>query len=338
MRRACDWLVDRFLMRPPDAATRRVLRLGAYQLVFLGTPAHAAVSSTVSLAPGRTRGMVNAVLRRVASAGVPSSWPDLATRLSYPDWIVSEFVADLGSSSESVLAAMNEAAPVTTRDDGYVQDAASQAVVAALGSVCSPGARVLDVCAGPGGKATGLAALGLHVVAADSRISRAGLVAANAVAVGAVAAGGVASGGVAAGGMAVPLTGVVVADGTRPPWRPGSFDAVLVDAPCSGLGVLRRRPDARWRISPEDVASLALVQRALLSSAAALVSPGGWLAYSVCTLTRAETTEIDDWLAAEWPSFSAVALPAPWEATGRGGRILPGATDGMFLLLLHSRG
>jgi 16S rRNA C967 or C1407 C5-methylase (RsmB/RsmF family) len=62
------------------------------------------------------------------------------------------------------------------------------------------------------------------------------------------------------------------------------------------------------------------------------------LAYSVCTLTRAETTEIDDWLAAEWPSFSAVALPAPWEATGRGGRILPGATDGMFLLLLHSRG
>ncbi|MGZ4683582.1 MAG: transcription antitermination factor NusB, partial [Acidimicrobiales bacterium] len=166
MRRACDWLVDRFVMRDLDPPTRMALRLGAYQLVFLDTPAHAAVSATVGVAPTRSRGLVNAVLRRVASA--PRDWPDEGTRLSYPDWIIERLTTDLGEASAvEALEAMNERAVSVERDDGYHQDPASQWVAA---EVCAePGEVVLDLCAGPGGKATLLAATGALVVATDSR-------------------------------------------------------------------------------------------------------------------------------------------------------------------------
>ncbi len=131
----------------------------------------------------------------------------------------------------------------------------------------------------------------------------------------------------------------VVADACRPPFRPATFDRVLVDAPCSGLGVLRRRPDARWRIQPDDVLRLAQLQRRLLDQALILVRPGGLVVYSVCTLTGAETTGIDEWLASAHPEVEAVA-PAvgdAWEPAGRGARLLPQAagTDGMFLLALR---
>ena len=102
---------------------------------------------------------------------------------------------------------------------------------------------------------------------------------------------------------------VVVADGTRPPWRSGSFDRVLVDAPCSGLGTLRRRADLRWRVEPEAVERLAALQRRLLGAAADLVRPGGMLVYSVCTLTVAESTGVDGWLAAERPDLVPVDPP-----------------------------
>src|SRR5439155_893994 len=162
----------------PPADVRTLLRLGAYQLVFTAVAPHAAVHDTVALAGGRAKGFVNAVLRRVAT--VPPEWPDVATRLSYPDWIVERLVAERGE----------------------------------------------------------------------------------------VAA--------------------VVADGARPPLRSASFDHVLVDAPCSGLGALRRRPDARWRVRPGDIDALVAVQRSLLAAARTLVRPGGTLVYSVCTLTAAE--------------------------------------------------
>ena len=111
----------------------------------------------------------------------------------------------------------------------------------------------------------------------------------------------------------------VVADGTAPPWRPGSFDRVLVDAPCSGLGVLRRRPDARWRVQPGDVARLAELQRRLLAAAVPLVRPGGVLVYSVCTLTREETAGIDDWLARTAPELVPLPPPGAPVAAGRAG-------------------
>jgi 16S rRNA (cytosine967-C5)-methyltransferase len=313
MRRACDFLVDRFLVRDLDAETRSALRLGAYQLHFLQTPAHAAVSATVDVAPKRSRGLVNAVLRKVA--GAPVSWPDDATRLSYPDWIVDRLIADLGiDDALGALAQMNEAPSVTVRDDGYVQDRASQLVVEALG--IAPGMRVVDTCAGPGGKATGMAGAGACVVAADLQPHRAELVRANARRLGA---------------------DVVVAtgDGRRPPFRPGAFDRVLVDAPCSGRGVLRRRPDARWRIQPDDVARLADLQRALLDAATSLVAPGGVLAYSVCTLTGDETVAVDDWLAQSHPELHPLDRPGgAWRERGRGAILLPQAegTDGMYLV------
>ena len=130
----------------------------------------------------------------------------------------------------------------------------------------------------------------------------------------------------------------VVADGLAPAWRSGCFDRVLVDAPCSGLGVLRRRPDARWRVRPDDVSRLAGLQKALLTAAIPLVRPGGVLVYSVCTLTRAETTLIDRWLADEHPELEPLTPPGdPWVPAGRGTLLLPQAagTDGMYLLSLR---
>jgi 16S rRNA (cytosine967-C5)-methyltransferase len=132
----------------------------------------------------------------------------------------------------------------------------------------------------------------------------------------------------------------VLADGTRPPLRPAAFDRVLLDAPCSGLGVLRRRADARWRIRPEDVETLAALQRRLLVAAASLVRPGGRLVYAVCTLTPQETTAIDEFAAGELTDFGvAMPLPPPWRPVGRGSLILPADadSDGMFVLVLDRR-
>ncbi|MBW3573249.1 MAG: hypothetical protein KY450_00070 [Actinobacteria bacterium] len=317
MRRACDFLVERFSLRPLDAPTLAALRLGAYQLHFLGTPAHAAVSATVEVAPRRSRGLVNAILRRVA--GAPVSWPDAATRLSYPDWVVERLVADLGEADGiAALEQMNQAVSVPARPDGYVQGAASQEVTQAVGA--QAGERVADLCAAPGGKTSGLAATGATVAATDVDAARLEVVAGVVRDLGA--------------------TSVVlaVADGRAPPWRQGSFDRVLVDAPCTGLGVLHRRPDARWRRRPDDVARLADLQRQLLDAAVALLGPGATLVYSVCTLTAEETLGVDDWLAAAHPELAPLAPPRPpWRPHGRGALLLPQDTgsDGMALLRLR---
>ena len=310
MRRACDAVVDRFVTSPPDAATRTLLRLGAYQLEFAGVPPHAAVGETVGISPKRTRGFVNAVLRKVSRT--PMIWPSENARLSYPDWIADLLTDELGTDdARSTMARMNEAPEVTTRDDGYVQDASSQWVAAAM--ECQPGERILDTCAAPGGKATAMAQSGAHVTAADMRESRVGLIVDNAQRL----------------GLEIETR---VADATEPPFEASSFDAVLVDAPCSGLGAFRRRPDARWRIRPEDIVELADLQRRILAASAPLVRPGGRLVYSVCTLTAAESIdhpvpegfEIDD----REPEIGT------WRRFGHGWRVLPhdADTDGMVLI------
>ena len=120
----------------------------------------------------------------------------------------------------------------------------------------------------------------------------------------------------------------VVADATNPPYRESCADAVLVDAPCSGLGSLRRRPDARWRITPADVDNLAELQFDLVESASRLVKPGGQVVFSVCTLTAAESTAVDDRIAAELPQLVPEPLNDLWEPHGRGGRLLPDTFDG----------
>lgn len=365
-RRALDWVVDRFLSRPPPPPARAALRLGAYQLLEMNMAAHAAVSTTVDSAPERYRGLANAVLRRVAEV-VPAyrdgslPWPNDATRLSYPDWIVETLIADLGRDDAlKALEAMNRPPPPPGRGNGdsgvsansdaagggsgaptgpdaagsgdsgaaaapgaagigrseggggYRPDLASRLVADAV--AVSPGDLVYDMCASPGGKALALAGRGATVMAGELHRNRARLLARNRDEAG-------------AGSM-----GVLAADGRNPPFGPGRFDAVLVDAPCSGLGTLRRRSDARWRIEPDSVARLADLQRDLIDAAADLLRPGGSLAYSVCTLTAAETLEVADHAAGRGDLEPDEAPPEPWRPHGTGSILLPEpGHDGMAL-------
>jgi len=326
MLRACDWLIAQFAGRQLEPAVRAAARAGVYQLVFMRVPAYAAVSATVAEGPGRARPLLNAVLRRVAAlvdAG-PVAWPDQATELSYPDWVIGRLMKDLGHDRAlAALRQMNLPASAHLRPDGYVQDLSSQMVAEHMVALLrrQPPGPVLDVCAAPGGKATLLAQAGRLVAAADVAAGRAATVAANAARLG-------------VGNLAV-----LVADATAAPFRLACAAGVLVEAPCSGLAVLRRRPDASWRSRSEDVPRLAGLQKRILAEAAAQVAPGGLLVYSVCTLTRAETLGIDLWLAealgrAEW---QATGPPGPpWEPLGRGGLLLPqsAGTDGMYMLVL----
>jgi 16S rRNA (cytosine967-C5)-methyltransferase len=298
MMRACDFLVNRFVLSKIEPQVRAALRIGAYQLHYLDTPAHAAVSATVGAVKGPGKKVVNAVLRRVAEA--PVEWPDQATRLSYPGWIVERLAVDLGEHDASVaLEAMNEAATAEVRSDGYVQDTASRRIVESM--AVHPGETVVDLCAAPGGKATGLAAAGAIVLAADISPHRAGLIAENVDRL---------------GSRVTP----VVADGLLPPVRPRSVDRVLVDAPCSGLGSLRRRPDARWRIDKDAPERLARLQIALVRAGFELLKPGGQLTYSVCTLTNIESAGVLATIADD-PDLRVDPLGLQ--------RLLPLASDGM---------
>ncbi|MCU1359682.1 MAG: putative rRNA methyltransferase [Ilumatobacteraceae bacterium] len=312
MRRACDAVVDRFVLSEPQPEIRTLLRLGAEQLTFTDVAPHAAVAETVELAPKRARGFVNAILRNITRT--PMIWPDLPTELSYPDWLFDRLTAELGDDAIPAMRRMNEAPPVTVRDDGYTQDRSSQWVAAAVGAL--PGELVLDMCAAPGGKATAMADRadhhGAHVIAAELSPVRAGLVTAN------------------ARRLEADVT-TVIADGTAPPFADGTFDRVLLDAPCSGLGALRRRPDARWRMTAQSIDELVELQRRLLHSAAPLVRVGGTLVYSVCTLTAAES--IDH---ATPPGFEVDRTPpvGTWRPFAQGWRVLPhdADTDGMVLV------
>ncbi len=358
----CRQPVDRL-----EAPVRAALRLGAFQLVH-GIAPHAAVGETVSAAPERARGLVNAVLRKVAEAGPPFPEPvSRGVRWSYPDWIVDEIAATLPPERvEAVLAMGNEPAAMTLRPNRRVTDAAtltgeltaagvevesgalipdslvvrgmgdpaalpavaegratpqdqgSQAIVDVLDP--QPGERILDLAAAPGGKATAIAERGARVVATDVHAGRLGLVATAATRLG-----------------CTDLT-VAVADGRALPFADGTFDRVLLDAPCSGLGVLRRRPEARWRIDRAAVDDLARLQRELLTEAARAVAPGGRLVYSVCTVTRAETTAVTGWALRSLEGFVPVPPPGdPWEPRGPGAVLWPdrAGTDGMFVLVLR---
>ncbi|MQA97402.1 MAG: rRNA cytosine-C5-methyltransferase [Streptosporangiales bacterium] len=177
-----------------------------------------------------------------------------------------------------------------------VQDEASQLIAAALAGLGRrrDGERWLDMCAGPGGKSALLSGLardgGARLLAADAQEHRAGLVAR------AVARSGTAR--------------AVVADGTRPAWRSGAFDRVLVDAPCTGLGALRRRPEARWRRGPDSVPELAALQRRLLDAAVDAARPDGVIAYVTCTPVLAETREVVDAVRADRPDLEVLDAPA----------------------------
>jgi 16S rRNA (cytosine967-C5)-methyltransferase len=214
-----------------------------------------------------------------------------------------------------------------------VQDEGSQLVALALAGAPMSGRdeRWLDLCAGPGGKSALLAALargrGAKLLAVELQHHRAGLV--------------------QRGTRATPggMLGVVTADGTRPPWLPATFDRVLVDAPCSGLGALRRRPESRWRRTPADVKDLVPLQRALLASAIEAVRPGGVVVYATCSPLLPETAEIVSGVLTDRVELvgATSALPGTLDAPGP----LPGTlqlwphlhgTDAMFIALLRRVG
>ena len=179
--------------------------------------------------------------------------------------------------------------------------------------MAAPGERVLDVCAAPGGKSTAIAVTGAFVVGADLQAHRVALVAQNAASLG------------------TPDVAPLVADGTQQPFAPASFHHVLLDAPCSGLGTLRRRSDARWRITEADVATLTALQQQLIDASAPLVKAGGTFTYSVCTLLAAESIEH-----AVPAGFSVISEPpaGQWRPFGPGWRVLPhdAGTDGMVVV------
>jgi len=359
-----------------------VLRLGAHQLLSTRVPARAAVAATVELAGAvvgeKVVGLTNAVLRRVAERDLDgwvarlSSHEDavgaLATRTHHPRWIAEALVDLLGDEAEAALAADN-VPPVTTlvvrpgladvADLGGeparyspfgahragnpadlaavragragVQDEGSQLVAWALTRPDAPAAPWLDVCAGPGGKSALLAGLaigqGQRLLAAELQEHRARLVAQGLRAY-----------------AADPLApAVVCADGTRPAWRERAFGRVLADVPCTGLGALRRRPEARWRRRPEDVAALVPLQRRLLACALDAAAPGGVVAYVTCSPHRRETAEVVDAVLAGATRpvtrlRAADALPGvPDCAVGDDVQLWPHrhGTDAMFLALLR---
>ncbi|BDH67147.1 transcription antitermination factor NusB [Streptomyces sp. PLM4] len=213
--------------------------------------------------------------------------------------------------------------------DAGVQDEGSQLVALALADAPLEGSdsRWLDACAGPGGKAALLAGLaaqrGATLLASEKQPHRAGLVAK------------------ALDGNSGPYQ-VIAADGTRPPWRPGSFDRVLVDVPCTGLGALRRRPEARWRRRPEDLDGFAPLQRALLRTALESVRVGGVVAYATCSPHLAETRAVvDDVLKREGGAELLDARPlmpgVPALGEGPDVQLWPHlhGTDAMYLALLR---
>jgi 16S rRNA (cytosine967-C5)-methyltransferase len=327
-----------------DPAARIALRLGAYQLLVLGTPAHAAVGETVALAKavdhGRAAGYVNAVLRALARAPRFPEPPSLeadpaghvAAAEAVPRWLAEEWVTWLGAPEALALArAMNGPAPLTVRATGrdallarvraagiaaaptsrspvgvvlaagsvadlaraagglpfQVQDEAAQLVsLFAAGHLGGEKARVLDACAAPGGKAFHLAELlgpGSEVVAVELHPRKADELAKEA------ARRGLSAVRVVCADAAKPIPGLAE----------GSFDAVLIDAPCAGLGTLRRHPELKLRRSAEDLPRMAALQRAIASSCARYAKAGAPVVYSVCSLSRAEGPEVVAQLAAE---------------------------------------
>ena len=320
--RALDHGIETLGKRPVrklDPPVRTALRIGAYQLAYLDrVAAHAAVNESVELVRAarleRAVAFTNAVMRRLA-AGIRElldALPEGPLRHSYPDWIWETWRRDWGEEEAlALMRAQNEAPETVVRlvrgeIDGeptdvpgayrvarvdeqafaegriWPQSRASQLAGLAVGS--RAGERVLDLCAAPGGKATMLAG---EVVAVELHEGRARELAENARRLG-------------AGNVRV-----VHADALALPPELTGFDRALVDAPCSGLGVLAGRPDLRWRAQP-----LPELQLALLRAAFGRVRPGGTIVYSVCTLNADENEavidaaglEVED-LGSEWPQY-----------------------------------
>jgi 16S rRNA (cytosine967-C5)-methyltransferase len=325
--RTLDHGIDTLGRRPVrklDPPVRAALRIGAYQLGYLDVADHAAANESVELV--RTAGLeravafTNAVMRRLTEGFgelleslQEGTAAEAALKHSYPDWIAETFWRDLGpDEARALLRAQNEPPETVVRlvrgeiegeptavpgayrvsrvdeqalAEGRIWPQSRASQLAALAVEARPGERILDSCAAPGGKATMLSG---EVTAVEIHEGRALELEENAKRLG---AGNV---------------HVVSADATQLPPELTGFDRALVDAPCSGLGVLASRPDLRWRAKP-----LPELQGALLQAAAERVKPGGTIVYAVCTINAAENDHVvdacglepDATLGEEWPQF-----------------------------------
>ena len=372
-----DHVVARLSSRPLDRISPGVLdalRLGAYQLLFLRVPPHAALSESVALArrvEPRSAGFANAVLRRLQREGPPPE-PDavadpvawLTSTGSLPAWLAERWCARLGAEpavararallapppthvrlnprvpdAERQLAAAGVSlrptavpgafeaegarlGPLAERGLLYVQDAASQLVA----RLAAGEGRLLDACAAPGGKALLMADLGgarSRVIAAERSLRRLATLVRSRSRWGAT--------------NVLPLA----ADALRPPFAV-AFDAVLLDAPCSGLGTLARNPDIRWRLAPGDLPPHAARQAALLERVAPLVRPGGRLVYATCSVEPEETDGVVGPFLDAHPEFEAESLPrwASLFGDGRFVRVDPvrHRTDAFFAARLRRAG
>jgi 16S rRNA (cytosine967-C5)-methyltransferase len=308
-----DRVLDTFLERGmPDKSGKLypILLSGAAQLIFLKTPPHAAIDLAVRLAQWDSRArrydkLVNAVLRRVAKEGDSIVANLDAPRVNTPDWLWDRWVARYGEERAHAIAAANlieppldltvksdpqhwaiemsgrvlptrsvrllpkgriEALPGFEQGAWWVQDVAASLPAHLMGDV--KGQRVADLCAAPGGKTAQLALGGASVVAVDISKTRLKTLSSNLARLGLAAA-------------------TVAADAAT--WAPEErFDAVLLDAPCSSTGTIRRHPDIPYLKSPKDIEALATLQARLLDNATALLKPGGVLVYSTCSLELEE--------------------------------------------------
>ncbi|MFO6453538.1 MULTISPECIES: RsmB/NOP family class I SAM-dependent RNA methyltransferase [unclassified Aeromicrobium] len=362
-----DAIIDAVATGTVHPAVRDALRLGVHQLLAMRVPPHAAVDTTVNLVRRRIGhrpvGFTNAVLRKIGQKDL-DTWiaeltagldrhSALAIRYSHPKWVVAALEDAVGPDQlEELLAADNVPPHVTLAarpglidprslpgesgrlspyarimtaggDPGFVpavrdgragvQDEGSQmvAITTAQAPVEGYDTHWLDLAAGPGGKAALLGALaaerGASLVANEVQPHRAELVRQSV--------------------RALSNVQVVVHDGREGPWEEESFDRVLLDAPCTGLGALRRRPEARWRRCPEDVPDLVELQRQLLTRALDLVRPGGVVGYATCSPLPAETREVVEAVTAERSDVTVEAEHHWWPHTD--------GTDAMYLALLR---
>jgi 16S rRNA (cytosine967-C5)-methyltransferase len=330
-----DFLIAQLRDGRIDPQTRAVLRLGLYQIFHMRTPPHAAVNESVELG-GRARGLINAILRRALrekealESALAASSP--AIRTSHPEFLITRWEATFGPEATRLLCEWNsEPAEVHVRANNlrvtlgellrtapgavpspvhplfvkvehippswialglcYVQDPSTLLACDLLAP--QPGETVLDACAAPGGKTSYLAQL-MHdqgrIVACDLYESRVARLRENLQRLGVTIAQAIQHDCMQAGA----------------PLEPGSFDRILVDAPCSNTGVIRRRVDVRWRLTEEDFIRMPAQQFALLRRTATLLKPGGTLVYSTCSLEPEENDQLVERVSAEIPAVRFV--------------------------------
>lgn len=373
--RRLDGLLEPRLQRPPQPLLKALLLVGIFQLESTRIPAHAAVHATVAatagLDLGKARGMVNAILRGHQRGPAAEPEDTLALRYSYPDWLLEAIEEDWGGAAEQVLGAGNQQAPMHLRvnrrrvgrdayqamlaergmtatplahgEDGLtlaepvatdqlpgfadgqvsIQDAAAQLAADLLAA--EDGQRVLDACAAPGNKSAHLLERAdIDLLALDIDEHRLATLDANLERL----------------GLAATRRSADAAH-VDSWWDGQPFDRILLDAPCSGTGVIRRHPDIKWLRRPEDIDQARRRQDALLDALWPTLAPGGRLLYATCSILRFEGADVVAGFLEREPSARVRNIRGEWgwpEAVGQ--RIRPGQNgmDGFYYALLERAG